>query len=174
MKTHQITIVAPILKFDTDLWSFYVPIPKEIGDKFIEGDNRRVKCTINSSNPIYTALMYKGEVYSIYVKKAFMKKHGLSKGNEVKVTLAKDSSEYGMPVPESFQVLMDQDEEGMKYFKQLTMGKQRSLIHIVGKVKNVDSQLAKGLAIMHHLKETKGELDFKRLNILIKEFNNRK
>lgn len=167
------TFKTCILKFESDLWSYYVAIPKAIGDPFIDGENRRVVCIINAAEPIHSALMPKGEVYSIYVKIEFMKKHGLLEGDEVNVTLKKDVSEYGMPLPESFQVLMDQDEEGTRYFKSLSMGKQRSLIHIVGKVKNVDSQLAKGLAIMHHLKEAKGELDFKRLNVLIKEYNNR-
>ncbi len=165
---------APILKFEYDLWSFYVAIPKEIGDQFIEGEDRRVICKINNGIPIHSALMPKGDIYSIYVKKDMMKKNSLQEGDEVNVELKKDNSEYGIPLPESFQILLDQDEEGSKYFHQLTKGKQRSLIHIVGKVKNIDSQLAKGLAIMHHLKEAKGELDFKRLNVLIKEYNNRK
>ncbi|MEQ9007917.1 MAG: YdeI/OmpD-associated family protein [Ekhidna sp.] len=171
---NPLTLKTTILKFESELWSYYVPIPKKIGNSFIDGDNRRVKCTINSGEPIYSALMHKGDVYSIYMKKEFLKKNKLSEGDEVRVTLEKDNTEYGMPVPESLQVLMDQDDEGVKFFKQLTMGKQRSLIHIVGKVKNVDSQLAKGLAIMHHLKEAKGELAFKRLNVLIKEYNNRR
>lgn len=149
-------------------------IPKDIGDHFIEGEYRRVICRINNFSPIYSALMPKGEVYSIYVKKEFMKKHSLEEGDEVNVTLEKDTSEYGIPVPDSFQELLHQDTEGSMYFHELTKGKQRTLIHIVGKVKNVDSQLAKGLAIMHHLKEAQGILDFKRLNELIKQYNNRK
>ncbi|MEQ6166757.1 YdeI/OmpD-associated family protein [Ekhidna sp. MALMAid0563] len=165
---------APILKFESDLWSYYVAIPKEIGNQFIEGDDRRIICTINHTDPIHSALMPKGEIYSVYVKKEFMKKHHLQEGDQIDVKLEKDHSEYGMPIPESFQVLLDQDTEGSMYFHKLTKGKQRNLIHIVGKVKNVDSQLAKGLAIMHHLKEAGGELDFKRLNVLIKEYNNRK
>ncbi|GAB4236611.1 MAG: hypothetical protein Tsb0034_11310 [Ekhidna sp.] len=164
---------CPILKFEYDLWSYYLPIPKEAGNQFIEGENRRVKCTIQNGPVIHSALMPKGDVYSIYLKKEHMKKYNLYEGDEVIVQLEKDVSEYGMPVPESFLELMDQDAEGYHYFKSLTMGKQRSLIHIVGKVKNVDSQLAKGLAIMHHLKEAKGALDFKRLNELIKEYNSR-
>ncbi|MEP0984057.1 YdeI/OmpD-associated family protein [Ekhidna sp.] len=164
---------APILKFEYDMWSYYLAVPKSIGDKFIVGDDRRIICTINNQTPIHSALMPKGDIYSIYVKKEFMKKNGLSEGDEVSVKLEKDKSEYGLPIPESFQILLDQDSEGGSLFHQLTKGKQRSLIHIVGKVKNVDSQLSKGLAIMHHLKEAKGELDFKRLNVLIKEYNNR-
>lgn len=168
------TFKSPILKFESDLWSYYVAIPKSIGDQFIDGEDRRIICTINTADPIHSALMPKGDVYSVYVKKEFMKKYALNEGDEVEVQLEKDRSEYGMPVPESFRVLLDQDQEGSMYFHELTRGKQRNLIHIVGKVKNVDSQLAKGLAIMHHLKEAKGELDFKRLNVLIKEYNNRK
>lgn len=165
---------APILKFEWDLWSYYLAVPKEVADQFIEGEDRRVICTINGTSPIHSALMPKGDICSIYVKKEFMKKHGLSEGDEVSVKLEKDRSEYGIPVPESFLVLLDQDEEGSRYFHLLTKGKQRSLIHLVGKVKNVDSQLAKGLAIMHHLKEAEGKLDFKRLNELIKAYNQRK
>ena len=165
---------VPILKFESDLWSYYVAIPKEIGKQFIEGDDRRIICTIGNADPIHSALMPKGEVYSVYVKKDFMKKHKLQEGDVVEIKLEKDRSEYGMPIPESFRELLDQDTEGSMYFHKLTTGKQRNLIHIVGKVKKVDSQLAKGLAIMHHLKEAEGELDFKRLNVLIKEYNNRK
>jgi len=165
---------ATIQKFESDLWSYYVAIPKQIGDQFVEGNDRRVKCSINGLITIHRALMPKGDVYSVYVKKECMKKHGLEEGDEVNVTLEKDRSEYGIPVTASFLELLSQDQEGSHYFHQLTMGKQRALIHVVGKVKNVDSQLAKGLAIMHHLKEAKGELDFKRLNVLIKEYNNSK
>ncbi len=170
----MISTKAPILKFESDLWSFYVAIPKSVGDELIEGKDRRIICTINNAEPIHGALMPKGDVYSVYVKKDFLKKQNLSEGDEVQVSLEKDRSEYGIPIPESFMVLLSQDLEGSDYFHKLTKGKQRSLIHIVGKVKNIDSQLAKGLAIMHHLKEAQGELDFKRLNVLIKEYNNRK
>lgn len=164
-------LTAPIQKFKSDAWSYYVAIPKSKGNLLIDGENRRVKCTINQELIIHTALMPKGEVYSIYLKKGMMKKHALEEGDLVSVELEKDTSEYGMPVPSSFIELLEQDKEGAAWFKSLTLGKQRSLIHIVGKVKNVDSQLAKGLAIMHHLKEASGHLDFKRLNELIKEYN---
>lgn len=165
---------ATILKFESKAWSYYVAIPKEAGEPFTEGTNRRIICTINDAPPLHGALMPKGDVYSIYLKKEFMKRHGLSDGDEVNVYLEKERSEYGIPVPESFRVLLDQDAEGSEFFHQLTLGKQRLLIQIVAKVKNLDSQLAKGLAIMHHLKESKGLLDFKRLNEVIKDYNNRK
>ncbi len=166
--------ISTLEHFHNKLWSYYVPIPREIGDRFIEGDNRRVLCSINGCKPMHSALMHKDGAYSIYVNTELQKKLGIEEGDTVSVALEKDTSEFGIPMPESFEVLLAQDDEGRSYFQSLTMGKQRSLIYIVQKVKNVDSQLAKGLAIMHHLKEAKGELDFKRLNELIKEYNNRR
>lgn len=166
-------IKVQIHKFDSDAWSYYLAIPMDKANVFIEGDNRRVKCTLFGES-IHSALMPKGDICFIYLKKKLMKKNGLVEGDEVEILLEKDTSDYGIQIPISFEELLHQDEEGSIYFHELTKGKQRSLIHIVGKVKNVDSQLAKGLAIMHHLKEEQGELDFKRLNVLIKEYNNRK
>lgn len=160
--------------FHTKLWSHYVPVPREIGNQFVEGDNRRVLCSLNGQEPIQAALMHKEDEFFILVNKALKERLAIEEGQELSVSLEKDTSEFGHQVPESFEVLLAQDEEGRKYFEELTKGKQRSLIYLVSKVKNVDSQLAKGLAIMHHLKEAKGELDFKRLNVLIKEYNNRR
>ena len=102
-----------------------------------------------------------------------VKKLKIKEGDAVSIVIDKDTSEYGVPMPDSFLALLSQDEQGSEYFHQLTPGKQRSLIYIVGKVKNIDSQINKGLAILNHLTETKGQLDFKRLNEKIKEYNQR-
>jgi hypothetical protein len=170
----QISFISTLENFHNNLWSFYIPITKKLGANFIEGDNRRVLCSINRNPPIHSALMPKGDEYTIYITSKLKKQLGLIEGDKLNVSLEKDTSEFGIPMPESLEVLLVQDDEGRKHFQSLTKGKQRSLIYIVQKVKNIDSQLAKGLAIMHHLKEAAGELDFKRLNILIKEYNNRK
>lgn len=166
--------IRVILKhFHNRLWSYYVAVPKEIGDRFVEGSHRRVLCAINGRAPIHSALMPKGEEYTIYVTNKLQKELAIEEGDELTITLEKDTSEYGFPMPESLEILLSQDEEGRNYFESLTKGRQRSLIYLVQKVKNVDSQLAKGLAILHHLKEAKGVLDFKRLNVWIKEYNSR-
>ncbi|MEQ9405780.1 MAG: YdeI/OmpD-associated family protein [Cyclobacteriaceae bacterium] len=160
--------------FHSKLFRYHFLVSKEDGDQFTDGDNRRVLCSINGNPPYQCALMHIEGGYYILVNNQLRKKLAIEEGDKIEVTIEKDHSEFGHEVPESFQVLLDQDDEGRSWFERLTKGKQRSLIYIVKKVKNVDSQLAKGLAIMHHLKESKGELDYKRLNELIKEYNNRK
>ena len=119
------------------------------------------------------ALMPYSQGYFILINKTRVKKLGLRVNEEVQLFLEKDNSEYGHEMPESFEMLLEQDEEVSKYFHQLTPGKKRSLIYLVGKVKNVDSQLNKGLAILDHLKTDHKLLDYKKLNELIKEYNQR-
>lgn len=160
-------------KFDPKLFGYYFPIPAEIAKKFIDGQHRRVICQVNNKLIMQCALMPYSDGYFIMINQNHVKKLGLRLNNEVTLELKKDHSEYGLEVPETFQMLLEQDSEGREYFDQLTPGKKRSLIYLVGKVKNIDSQLNKALAIMDHLKTENGKLDFKKLNQLIKEYNQR-
>ena len=159
--------------FESKLWGHHFPIPEDIAKTFIEGQNRRVICHIGNQYKMQCALMPYSDGYFILINKDLVKRLGLSMQVDISLTLAKDRSEYGHEMPESFQMLLDQDDAGRAYFDRLTPGKKRSLIYIVRKVKNVDSQLNKGLAVLDHLRAEKGELDFKKLNERIKEYNQR-
>ena len=166
-------LITQLQKFESPIWGHHFPIPKEIALQFIEGSNRRVICHINNQHQMRCALMPDHDTYFILINKQVVKSLQLRVGEDVKIALEKDDSEFGHDVPESFQALLDQDGEGKDLFYQLTPGKQRSLVYIVGKVKNIDSQLNKGMAILDHLKLVNGKLDFKQLNALIKEYNQR-
>lgn len=158
---------------NASVYSLHFPVPKDMADGFIDGENRRVICTINGQKSIPSGLMPCEEYWFILVNQGLKKELGLEVGDQVSLKLEKDTSEYGMPMPEELMVLLDQDESGNEHFHKLTPGKQRNLIYIVNKVKNVDSRLHKALAIIDHLKEYSGKLDFKALNVKIKEYNQR-
>ncbi len=89
------------------------------------------------------------------------------------VKLSPDDSTYGMDMPEELMILLDQDPEGNEYFHQLTPVNNETSSTIVSKVKSPESRLNKALAIVHHLKERNGKLDFKLLNEVIKDYNQR-
>jgi len=169
----MIQFTTTLQKFDSNLWGFHLPVPSTIADQFIEGSDKRVICRINDEIRIQNALMPYSEGYFLLLNKDLVKKLNLTIGEDVKLKLEKDRSEFGLPMPETFRTLLEQDIDANRYFEQLTPGRKRSLIYIVGKVKNIDSQLNKGLAILDHLKSAKGKLDFKKLNQLIKEYNQR-
>ncbi|MDZ7606453.1 MAG: YdeI/OmpD-associated family protein [Cyclobacteriaceae bacterium] len=161
-------------KFDSNLWGYHFPIPNEIAALFVDGNNRRVICRINELHAMQCALMPSADGYFVLINKTLVARLGLRLGEEVTLELEKDNSEFGHEVPEVFSALLEQDDEGRAYFYKLTPGKQRSLIYVVGKMKNIDSQLSKGLAILRHLRENQGILDFKKLNVMIQEYNQKK
>lgn len=160
-------------KFESNLWGHHVEIPAAIAEQFIDGTDRRVICVLNDAVTINSSIMSSGEVFFILINKNLREKLALKIGSEIKIRLSKDHSTYGMPMPEEFATLLEQDETGSEYFHALTPGKQRALIYMVSKVKNFDSRLNKALAILFHLKEQQGKLDFKQLNLTIKAYNKR-
>jgi hypothetical protein len=166
------TFKCSLQDFNSNLWRYHFEVPDNIAHSFINGDNRRVIVSINDSETWNAALMKSGSCWFVLVNQQLVNKLGIGFGDAIVVSLEKDHSEYGHEMPEELQVLLDQDESGARYFHALTKGKQRSLIYIVNQVKSSDSRLKKALAIVHHLKEVSGKLDFKRLGKVIKYYNN--
>ncbi len=160
-----------VSKFDSNLWGYHFLVPDKVAENFLGGKYRRVRCRVNGQFEISSALMGSAFGWFIFLNTKLVNAHNLSVGAPISVSIEKDTSEYGMDMPEELSTMLDQDEEGNEFFHKLTPGKQRNLIYIVNKVKNVDSRINKALAILHHLKEQKGQLDFKKLNEVIKYYN---
>jgi len=159
---------------DSKVYYEHIIIPKAVVDKITADGNKRVLCTVNDHPYFHAGLMPKGDGnHFIILNKKRLKAYGLAKGEEVTVRLEKDTSKYGMEMPQEFQEVLDSDPEGETYFEQLTDGKKRNLIHLVAKVKNIDLKITKALIICDHLKANQGQLDFKLLNEAMK-IKNRK
>lgn len=174
--------MEPILEFNTTLkrkpsslsWNYQIDIPITIANQLITKDSRRVICTINELEAFHAALMPNGEGdFFIMVNKKTRKKLKLEESAEMLIQLKKDDSKYGVPMPEEMKELLLVDEEGDAFFHQLTAGKQRSLLIIIGKIKSTDIRIKKSVIILDHLKTNKGNLDFKMLNEAFKESNQR-
>lgn len=166
------TFTSTLENFHNNLWQFHTPVPEEIALELVEGDNKRILCQLNDLEPYHAALMKSKEYWFVLINKTLRGKLEVDEGGKLSVSLEKDHSEYGHEMPEELQVLLDQDELGNELFHALTKGKQRSLVYIVTKVKNSNSRLNKSIAIIEHLKDVKGKLDFKMLNEKIKYYNN--
>ena len=159
------TFTGTLNKFKDNLWYFYIDIPDDIAHHFLADEgNRRVVVTYNDSKEIQCALFPKGDNHwFLNLGKEVRKATKLSVGDVVKVTMKKDESEYGFPVPEELAELFAIDDEGKAAFHKLTPGKQRSLLHIIGKPKTSQTRVKKAIITIDYLKETNGRLDFKEL-----------
>jgi hypothetical protein len=164
--------ITQLIRLDSSVWAYAISVPSSYGDEFIEGDDRRVICTLFGSFAFPCALMPDGQGdYFININKEIRTRFKLMPGSELQYALKKDKSEYGMPMPEELGAILEMDPEVDDYFHALTPGKQRNLIYIVAKPKNSDTRLRKAIVITEFLKNNQGKLDFKMLNEAFKLSN---
>ncbi len=139
-------------------WHFLL-VSGEIAAKFgFEGKFKRVVCTINDGESFQCALMPWGDQFYIIVNKKKRDEAGIVAGDTVNVLLVKDESKYGLPMPEEFEEVLKQDPEGDRLFHALTAGKQRSLLYLLSKPKDIDVRIHAGLIIIEHIKENGGKV----------------
>jgi hypothetical protein len=163
---------TPLIKLDSSVWSYAIAVPAAFANQFIEGEDRRVICTLFESYKFPCGLMPDGHGdFFININKEIRTKFKLEPGTEVSFTLEKDKSKYGMPMPEELGTILEMDSEVDKYFHALTPGNQRNLIYIVAKPKNSDTRLRKAIVITEFLLNNQGKLDFKMLNEAFKLSN---
>jgi hypothetical protein len=126
---------------------------------------------LNDAQEFPCGLLHRGpRTYLITVNKKLRESLGLAFGQQVKVRLRKDESRYGLPIPEEFSVLLQQDRKGSALFHALTPGKQRTLLYIIGSVRNTGKRIARSLAVVAHLKANGGAIDYRQLNAQIRQW----
>lgn len=137
-------------------WHF-VHVAGKIGQRFEKKDgSRRVVCTINGSEMFQCALLPSDGDFVIVVNKTKRTKLGIADGDKITVELAPDVSKYGLPMPEELAEVLRQDRAGDRLFHGLTPGKQRSLLYLIGKVKDTDRRIHTALICLDHLKRNAG------------------
>ena len=160
----KIKFDAVLTRFSSEYAHHFVPVTKEIADSFkFEKGSRRIVCTLNGTETFPCALMPYDGAFFLMVNKSVRTRLGIEAGDTVSVELAKDESKYGMPMPEEFQEVLDQDAEGDRLFHALTPGKQRSMLYFIGKFKDIDRRIHTSLIFLEHLKRNNGKLDHAKL-----------
>lgn len=150
---------------DNKLWGAHFIVPDFVAQVFTGNNIRRVVCLLNGKIEFQCAMLPKGDgSFLITVNKKTRDRLGLKAGSPLQVSLWKDDSEYGLPMPEELAEVLGQDEEGNRFFHALTPGKIRTLLYIVGQVKDPDKRIGRALAIVEHLKTNAGKINYRELN----------
>lgn len=162
-ETHVFT--ATLEESNNRLWGAHFVVPDLVARLFIDGNDRRVVCVLNEKIEYQCALLPKGDgSFLITVNKKIRGQLGLKSGNKIHVSLRKDESEYGLPMPEELTEVLAQDEKGSPLFHALTPGKIRTLLYIVANVKSPEKRVARAIAIVEHLKKNDGRINYRQLN----------
>ncbi len=169
-KNINTSFTAKLDRFNSNIWHFHFIVPIKTAKKFIDGNNRRVICTLNNTETFHAALMHLGDGnFFINVNKKLREKLKINEGDDVLVSLQKDVSEYGLPMPEELAELLKMDDEGNKIFHSLTLGKQRTMLHFIGIPKNMDIRIRRAICVIEHLKLHNGRIVYKELMDAVKK-----
>jgi hypothetical protein len=160
----QIGFETELTRSSNDSGWHFLQVKKEIVARLgFETKAKRILCSINGTEPFPCALLPSGEQFYIIVNKTKRRALGINAGDKVRVELSKDESQYGLPMPEEFREVLDQDPEGDMLFHALTGGKQRTLLYYVGKWKDTDRRIHYALVMVEHLKRNSGKVLFPQL-----------
>lgn len=157
---------APLQAAKSKLFNWQIPLPIAISTHFLSLESkRRVVCVLNGQDAHQCALTPIGQgVYVIKVNQKRIKQLALEEGQMVLVELFPDNSKYGLPMPSEMQAVLEEDKQANEIFHQLTAGKGRTLLYIVGQGKNEEDRLFRAVRVLEHLKERNGKIDYKKLN----------
>lgn len=156
-------------KFENNkVWNFHFKIPMNIAAKLLS-QGKRVIVRINNDTSYQCGLLSAGDLgYFVNVNATIRKKAQLKLWDKALLQIDSDDSKYGLPVPQVFEELLNQDPVFGNVFHSLTLGKQRSLIHLVGTFKSENKQLEKTIVIRDYLVQVNGKLDYKELQLAFK------
>ena len=166
---------APISRFEGSevFWTSIIITPDKVYQKMILlSPKKRIICTINNLYTFHCAMIPKNPFHYIMLSKEKIVALKLNINVEISIEINPDKSQYGIDISEEFQEVLDSDENGKILFEKLTPGKQRSLIYLMNKTKNVTLKIEKSFVILEHLKRNKGTLDLELLNEDFRNYRN--
>ncbi|MEP6788545.1 MAG: YdeI/OmpD-associated family protein [Acidobacteriota bacterium] len=144
-------------------WHFLIVKGAIVAKLGFEGKFKRIICTMNDGEGFQCALLPWGELFYIIVNKKKRDSIGIVAGDMVNVLIKRDESKYGLPMPEEFREVLNQDPEGDKLFHALSEGKQRSILYLLSRPKDIDVRIHHALLVVSHLKENDGAINDKKL-----------
>jgi hypothetical protein len=160
----ELNFKSVLADFESSLWGYHIPVPKNVVDKFFKANIKRFICEIDGSHSFSCAFMPMGNnEYFILMNKPTVKKLKLKLGQNLSIKLAEDKSEFGMPICEELEVMLTEDPDFDHQFRALTPGTRRSLIYLIGKFKTSDLRIRSGIVVADHLKVNNGKIDSKML-----------
>ncbi len=163
MKPLSFTTTIGILKHLKGM--HYLEIPKQVVTKIGGIGAKRLLCNVNQqlTYPAGLVALGEGKAY-ITISTKRMKELGVTKDDEVNVTLTEDVSEYGADMPEELAELLKQDTEGKYRFDVLPPSVKRYVLNYVATVKSQQLRIERAFLLISNLKKIPlGKENFRRM-----------
>ena len=121
---------------------FFLKIDAEIINQFQNKRHTRFICTVENSLTFQCGLNHLGDgnFFIILSNKNLTTVHK-QLGDTINFELKEDPNPLGVEMPEVLEAVLEQDENLKATFEGLTLGKQRSVIFALQKIKSIEKQI---------------------------------
>lgn len=135
----------------------YIEVSAEASRLFEGERNLRLLCSINGGEEFHCALRPRGNGnFEVSVGTPVRQAGKLVLGQKVSVSLRRDHSPYGRPMPEELAELLAIDEEGNRLFQALKPSRQRDILYYINGAKSVQVRIDRALMMIERLKKSPG------------------
>lgn len=129
---------------------YYFMVTAATANAFTHQHKTRLICTIDKTLTFQCGLNHLGDGnFFIIISTNKVKELKKKIGDKIDITLQEDPNPLGVEIPEVLTALLDQDEDLKKKYDQFTMGKKRSVIHAMTRLKDMDKQISMALKIIN-------------------------
>lgn len=126
----------------------YLKIDASTIEQFEKKSKTRLICAIDKFEFQCGVNHYGDGSFYIILSKKNLKNIRKKPGDEVEFVLREDPNPLGVEMPETLEVLLEQDPELSKLFEKFTPGKKRSVIHEISRIKDIDRQIARSIDLI--------------------------
>lgn len=128
---------------------YFLKIDAEIINQFENKRRTRFICNLDDSLEFRCGLNHLGDGnFFIILSKKNLDKVGKQLGDIMEFELKEDPNPLGVEMPETLEVLLEQDSLLKEIFQKLTLGKRRSIIHQMNKIKDIDKQISRSIELI--------------------------
>jgi hypothetical protein len=130
---------------------FYLKVDAEIVSQFENKRKTRFICKLDNKISFQCGLNHLGDGnFFIIISTKNLKLIERQLGETIPFELIVDPNPLGIELPETVEILLEQDEELKNKYDKLTDGKKRSIIVQVNKIKDIDKQLSRTIELINN------------------------
>jgi hypothetical protein len=130
---------------------FFLKVDAEIVEKFENKRNTRLICKLDNKLSFQCGLNHLGDGnFFIIVSTKNLKAIDRKVGETIEFEIKEDPNPLGIDIPETIEILLEQDKELKDKFYKFTDGKKRSIIVQTGKIKDIDKQIARTIELINN------------------------
>ncbi|MFN4365645.1 DUF1905 domain-containing protein [Chryseobacterium hispalense] len=130
---------------------FFLKVNAETVNRLKYKNKTRLICKLDHKVSFQCGLNHYGDGnFFIIISSRNMKLINRKSGDKIYFEITEDPNPLGAEIPETISILLEQDDALKEKFNELTDGKKRSILIQINKIKDLDKQVSKTIALINN------------------------